>query len=169
MAVPPVSANPFTYVTSSRVSATHHRKTIPVKNNSLQQLPHRERLQHPTPPPRRPGTLHQFPSRPLFPPPQRTAILNSVVSELQRPEPRIDGNRHAELLSGVDTQRQTGEGGTDGGGVGGCQGRRGARVPEPEGEGGGVEEMAAQAGEEAEEYAVKEEYCREGEGEAEGG
>lgn len=123
----------------------------------MQQLAERERLQHPTPPPPRPRTLYVFrPVGCLLPAPDHAAILGCIPAKLQRPEQGVYGHRHTELLGRVHAQRKTGQGRTDGRGVGGGQGDGGARIASAEGSGGGVEEVVAQSCEEPEEQSVQE-------------
>ena len=79
------------------------------------------------------------------PPPPVTYKLNSDLKLRLDREERKYRDGHAQLLRGVDAQRKAGEGGADGGRVRGCEGIRGPGIALTEGEGGGVEEMGAEA------------------------
>jgi hypothetical protein len=126
----------------------------------VQQLPKRNRLQHPAPKPPRPLPLPSILQTPYQP-----VRLANVPPKLESPESRVDGHADAQLLGRVHAEGETREGSTHGRRVGRGQGRGCAGVALPEGLDLWVEEVGAEAGEEAEEDAVEEEDAREREGE----
>lgn len=131
----------------------------------MQQLPKRQRLQHPAAEP--PG--------PLAPPavaahaPDEALALAGVPAELERAEHHVDGDGDAQLLRRVDAEGEPGERGAHGGRVGRRQRGGGARVAPPEGLDLRVQEVRAQPRQEAEEDAVEEQDGREREREPQRG
>lgn len=111
----------------------------------MEQLPHRQRLQQPTPKPPRP-----IPLPPILRTPDQPIGLAHIVAKLEGSEDGVDGDGHAHLLRRVDAQRETREGCAEGGGIGRGEGCRGSGVAQAEGLDLGVEEMHSQTSEEAE-------------------
>lgn len=126
-------------------SQTHLGEAIAVKDNRMHQLSKRQGLQHPAPKPPRP-----VPLAPVLDPPDQSITLADIPPELERPEHGVYGNRDTQLLRGVYTQGETRQRSTDGRGVGRCERGGCSGVALSEGLDLGVEEVAAEPGQEAE-------------------
>ena len=86
--------------------AESRRETIPIKHDSIEQLPECEWLQHPTAEPPRPFFLDLAV---LLPSPDHATILCHIPAELKGAEHGVDRYRHPKLLRRVNAERQTGE------------------------------------------------------------
>ena len=86
--------------------AESRRETVPIKHDSIEQLPECEWLQHPTAEPPRPFFLDLAV---LLPSPDHATILCHIPAELKGAEHGVDRYRHPKLLRRVNAERQTGE------------------------------------------------------------
>lgn len=135
----------------------------------MQQLPKRKGLQHPTPPPRRPRPLLIRPSpHPLLPPPHHPILLGTIPPKLQRPKHGINRHRHPQLLTRIHAQRQPRQRRPHGRRIRRRQRGRRARVPHAERRRRRVEQVHAQARQEAKQQAVQQQDGAERQRQAQG-
>lgn len=122
----------------------------------MQQLPKRKRLQHPTPPPRRPRPHLIRPSpHPLLPPPHHAILLGTIPPKLQRPKHGVNRHRHPQLLTRIHPERQPRQRRPHSRRIRRRQRGRGARVPHAERRRRRVEQVHTQARQEPKQQAVQ--------------
>lgn len=131
---------------------SYRRETVAIENESAEELPKRQRLQHPATKP--PGSL---PLATVLNTPYQTIRLAVVPAELECAEKSVDGHGNAKLFRWVDTKRQASQGGANRGGVWGCESRGCPGVAPSKRLDLGIEKMYPQASEEAEEPPIEQE------------